>query len=374
MLGYFDNAATSFPKPESVADRIKEYLCEIGGPYGRSFYPNALTVAGVVEGARDIIAGKLGVHDAENISFCNNATFGINTVLHGLLFRGAEVVVSCMEHNAVMRPLMHLKNQLNLTVKYIPSERDGLINLDKIEDILTRKTALVIVNHQSNVNGVIQPVDKLKRITGAVPVLLDLAQSLGEIDINLDNWDIDFAAFTGHKSLLGPTGTGGLYIENSTTLEPLIIGGTGSKSESFDYPEFLPDKFEAGTPNIAGIFGLYGALENKITPKHSRDDFISFIDQVGKLKGYKVYRADSVENQGKVFSINSRKMSCSELCRILSVKYKLYTRAGLHCAPLAHQTLRTFPEGTMRISPSVYHTVKDFEYFISALTEIDKSE
>ena len=369
-MKYFDNAATTFPKPVQVGNAILEYINEIGGSYGRSYYPNAFKVANVVENVRDELAKLLNVKKAENVIFAPNATFGINTILTGLELNNCEVVVSPMEHNAVMRPLKRLELEKNIKINYLPVDRDGRVKVGKIKNVLSEKTSLVVVNHQSNVNGVIQPLKNIKKEIGKIPLLVDLAQSFGDIKVDLDGWDIDFAAFTGHKALLGPSGIGGFYIRNQEIVKPLVIGGTGSKSDSFDYPEYMPDKFESGTNNIAGIFGLSGALNNIPFPKHTFDDYIAFIDKVRKLGSYRVYTALNKKNQGKVFSINAEFINCSELCRILSEKYDIATRAGLHCAPLAHKTLGTYPDGALRISPSVYHTVDDFSYVIKALRDI----
>ena len=371
-MKYFDNAATSFPKPKSVGKEMLEYIDKIGGSYGRSYYPNALKVANVVENVRDRLALLLNVKNVENVLFAPNATFGINTILNGLSLKNCEILISPMEHNAVMRPLIRLRDEFNISIKHLPVERDGMILIEKIKSVLSKKISLVIINHQSNVNGIIQPIKRIKEEIGEIPLLVDLAQSLGEVKIDLDGWNIDFAAFTGHKGLLGPTGTGGFYIKNPKPIKPFSIGGTGSNSESFDYPEYMPDKFESGTPNIAGIFGMLGALRERPEEKHSHQDFLDFIENIRNMGGYKIYSAVNGKKQGRVFSINSKYMSCSELCHILSKKYKIATRAGLHCAPLAHKTLKTYPNGTLRISPSVYHVTEDFEYVLKALYEIKK--
>ncbi|MCD6112722.1 MAG: aminotransferase class V-fold PLP-dependent enzyme, partial [Bacteroidales bacterium] len=196
------------------------------------------------------------------------------------------------------------------------------------------------------------------------------SQSLGHENINVDKDSIDFLAFTGHKALLGPTGIGGLFVKNKNLLRPLIEGGTGSKSESVEQPDFMPDMLEAGTPNIAGIFGLYAALKNKPTVSHSEKDLYHLINDIRKLKNYIVYSASDYENQGDVFSINSKKIDCSELGSLLYEKFGIETRVGLHCAPLAHKHIGTFPSGTLRISPSVYHNKDDFDYLLYALKNI----
>ncbi|MCF7791507.1 MAG: aminotransferase class V-fold PLP-dependent enzyme [Victivallales bacterium] len=370
MNKYFDNAATSFPKPQNVGEEVLNYLNKTGGPYGRSFYKKALDVAVKVEDTREKLAELLKIYNPDNLAFSPNATFGLNTIIKSIVYSGSEVLVSGMEHNAVMRPLHQLGKERDFSMKYLPTAVDGTVITERINEVVTDKTSLAVINHQSNVNGVIQPVKEIKQTLENTPVLLDIAQSFGAVDIQLDDWGIDYAAFTGHKSLLGPTGIGGFYMKNPELISPLITGGTGSRSESYEYPQNMPDKFEGGTFNIAGIYGLYGALANKPAPYHTNDDFFSFIKEIKKLKKFSIYSAVHKQYQGNVFSIKSKEKSCSELCRILSDKYGISTRAGLHCAPLAHKTLKTFPEGTLRISPSIYHTLDDFNYVIKALAEI----
>jgi cysteine desulfurase family protein len=367
--GYFDNAATSFPKPKKVGNEILRYLNDIGGPYGRSFYGRAFEVSGVVEDVRFLLSEKFRTN-ADNLVFTSNATTAINTVLKGLDLRNKEVLISPLEHNAVMRPLKILEENCGVNIRILPSFNDGFIDINKIESLLSEKTALVIVNHQSNVNGVVQHITQIKRVIKDIPILVDAAQSAGHVELNIDRDNLDFVAFTGHKGLLGPTGTGGLFIKNPELLCPLIDGGTGSKSESFEMPIFMPDKFEAGTPNIVGIFGMLGALSADVENNHSNGDFCQLINEIRKIEGYSVVCADSLNRQGELFSITSEFTDCSTLGRLLYDKYNIQTRIGLHCAPMAHKFLKTYPHGTLRIAPSVYHTANDFEILVEALKSV----
>ncbi len=367
---YFDNASTSFPKPKEVADEISRYLNEAGGTYGRSFYQRAIEVSRVVEETRHLIADLLGTKLTSNVIFTHNATHAINIVLKGLSYNGKEIAISPLEHNAVARPLNRLTNDSNINIKQLPAFEDGTINTSRLQEVITERTALVIINHQSSVNGVIQPVKEIKKFIGDIPILIDTAQSLGYQKIEADNDCIDYIAFTGHKAILGPTGTGGLFVRDKKTLLPLIEGGTGSNSESVETPGFTPDMFEAGTPNIAGIFGLRAALLNKPEPMHSKDDFFQLIESIQKLPDYKVYCSSDKNNRGNLFSINNKKMDCSKSGMYLFDKFGIETRVGLHCSPIAHKYLDTFPEGALRIAPSVYHTPQDFEYLIDALKNI----
>ena len=369
--GYFDNAATSFPKPKEVGGEVLRYLNEIGGPYGRSFYGRAFEASGVVEDTRSLLAYKFGA-DADNLVFTSNATSAINTVLKGMELREKEVLISSLEHNAVMRPLKVLEKKSSLKIIQIPSFNDGFVDVKKIKRLLTNKTALVVINHQSNVNGVIQPIAEIKRVINDIPILVDAAQSAGHLKLNIDKDNLDFVAFTGHKGLLGPTGTGGLFIRQPEIIKPLFDGGTGSKSESLEMPTFMPDKFEAGTPNIAGIFGLFGALSATVEHKYSDDDLFCLINEIKKIGGYTVFCSESQNRQGVVFSLKPEFTDCSMLGRALYDNYNIQTRVGLHCAPMAHRFLKSFPFGTLRIAPSVYHTVIDFEILLKSLNDVKK--
>jgi cysteine desulfurase family protein len=368
---YFDNGATSFPKPPEVAKEIAKYLNEIGGTYGRSCHSKAIQVSKIVEETRSIFAKMINAQNSSNVVFTHNATHGINTVIKGLNLKNCEVAVSVLEHNAVMRPLTAIAEQNNMKIRFLPSFSDGLIDVSKVPEVITEKTALVIVNHLSNVNGVIQPVEKIKEIIGDKPILVDAAQSGGHIKIDVSK-GLDFVAFTGHKGLLCPTGTGILYIRNPEMLNSFIEGGTGSRSESIEMPQFMPDKFEAGTPNIAGIFGLRAALMNRPVPAHSFKDFAQLIENIGEIDGFAVVCATDLNNQGELFSLLNRTFDPSVLGRILFEKYGIETRMGLHCSPLAHKHLQTFPQGTVRVSFSPYHTNEDIEYLINSLREISK--
>ncbi|MHC4405156.1 MAG: aminotransferase class V-fold PLP-dependent enzyme [Planctomycetota bacterium] len=370
---YFDNATTSFPKPPAVSREIARYLEEVGGSYGRSAHPRALAVSRTVEEARDRIADLLGTSTADSIVFTPNATQAINVVMGGLLCRGGNVLVSPLEHNAVMRTLFALGQTRGVRFDVLPHFGDGLVDVAGIRERLDDNTTLVVINHQSNVNGVIQPIDEIKRELADVPILVDASQSLGHLPVGVDPWGIDYLAFTGHKSLLGPTGTGGLFLKAPGSLGPLVYGGTGSRSASFEMPPSLPDRLEAGTPNVAGIFGLLGALRNKPSAGHTREEFRWLVTEVAKLPNVRFYGANEFCHQGLAFSINHASRDGSAIGAQLNEEFGIEIRTGLHCAPLAHKTIGTFPVGTVRIAPSVYHTRADFEYLLEALTKVFRS-
>jgi len=365
--GYFDNAATTYPKPKAVADAIGYYLENVGGTYGRGAYERVITASRIVEETRELCAQLLWAAEVEKVVFTPNATGAINTVLSGLDLKNAHLLLSPLEHNAVMRPLYYLQKNCNVSWSVLPHTDDGTVIVEDIGSVIRHNTRLVIINHQSNVNGVTQPIHAIKKAVGAIPILLDVAQSLGNSAVEADVWGVDYIAFTGHKGLYGPTGTGGLFIRNPAFVNPLVYGGTGSRSEEYAMPDELPDRFEAGTPNVAGIFGLHGALTHLPKQCHTLTEFLLLIDDVAALPGIEVFRAADPAMQGELFSLRHAAIDCASLARTLEEKYHLETRAGLHCAPLAHKTLGTFPGGTVRIAVSKYHTAKDFTGLVDAL-------
>jgi len=367
---YYDNAATSFPKPREVAEGMQSHLQNEGGTYGRSFSGRTLETSKKVELCRETLAHFLKIKKVSNLCFTFNATAAINTVISGLDLKDKTVWVSPLEHNAVMRPLRHCEETLGTQIKILPHRHDGLLDLDSIS--CDQKTALVIVNHMSNVNGLIQPIQALKEKIAEIPLLVDAAQSAGSVELYPENWNIDYVAMTGHKSLLGPTGTGALYFKNPNSLEPFLRGGTGSRSESDEMPLETPDRFEAGTPNVVGIVGLLEALKHRPTPKHQKSDFLNFIKELKKIPHLKVHSAADESNQGELVSINSLFKDCASFGYRLYEKYEIETRVGLHCAPLAHKTLGTFPEGTLRIAPSPYHAPSDFDFLLKVFFEEGK--
>jgi cysteine desulfurase family protein len=369
---YFDNGATSFPKPQAVADRIYQYLTEVGGTYGRSAYGRVMESSRVVETVRDKVSEMLGVANPEHLVFTNNATSALNTIIFGLQLHDCHILISPLEHNSVVRPVEALRISRNITYDILPHGLDGVVNTELVSGALRKNTRLVILNHQSNVNGCIQPVQKIKQLIGDIPLLLDLAQSLGHEHIDLDTWQVDLAAFTGHKGLLGPTGTGGFFIRNPELVSPLFFGGTGSRSESFDMPSFLPDKFEAGTPNVAGLFGLLGALENPQMPLFTHDHLLTLLSRIESIPFLKCFKALDSNKQGPLFSLIHRKFDCSHFANALYTGFQIETRSGLHCAPLAHSSLGTFPDGTVRVALSPFHTEEDLNYLYESLLKMEK--
>lgn len=371
MNTYFDNAATSFPKPPEVALRMCRFMNEEGGTYGRAAYPRVQNATAMVEQCRDALASVMGVSVAEHIAFTSNATTAINAVLLGLnLPRGFRIGVSPLEHNAIMRPLYHLGQTTGIEIVVLPHFSDGCIDVGALK---TSGMALdmLAINHVSNVNGVIQPVEKLAVLARANSwrILLDASQSLGEIPVDAAHWGLDYVAFTGHKALRGPAGTGGFYAKEPHLISPTIFGGTGSLSQSYEMPDDLPDRFQAGTPNLVGIAGLLAAIENKPAPMHLRSEFLRLLASLRSIDGCTVYSAIEENRQSELFSFAHQRLSPSEIAQRLQDRHGIDTRAGLHCAPLAHRSIGSFPIGTVRIALSPYHTGEDLEYLLKAVLD-----
>lgn len=369
---YFDNCATSFPKPSAVAEAMSRHLNETGGTYGRSAYPRILQSTRLVEECRDQIAGILGTADAGKVIFTANATTALNLMIQGICKKGGHVLTSSMEHNAIARPLEYLRDKGLIEWDLLDSEQDGRIIVGNIAAKLRPDTILVAICHMSNVNGMAQSPGEIKRAIGEIPLLVDASQSLGQHPVEADQWGIDFLAFTGHKSLMGPTGTGGAYVRHPEMVEPLIFGGTGSGSESLSMPSFVPDRFEAGTPNITGIHGLNAALKNRPVSRHSTEDFLDLLKEVKRNTTYRVRCAEDSANQGKLFSVVHHKLSSSDLAQMFYENYGIECRAGLHCAPLAHRHLGSFPFGDCRFSLSPYHTPEELSYLAKAIHDVGK--
>jgi cysteine desulfurase family protein len=369
---YFDNCATSFPKPSAVAEAMSRHLNETGGTYGRSAYPRILQSTRLVEECRDQLAGWMGTSEADKIILTANATTALNLMIQGICKKGGHVLTSAMEHNAIARPLQHLVQLGLIEWELLDSAPDGRILVDKIATKLRPNTILVAVCHMSNVNGMAQSPGEIKKVIGEVPLLVDASQSLGSHPVEVDRWGVDFLAFTGHKSLLGPTGTGGAFMRYPEMVEPLLFGGTGSGSDSLSMPSFVPDRFEAGTPNITGIHGLNAALKNRPVAQHSKEDFADLLREVKKNSNYIVRCALDFSNQGKLFSVVHNKHSSSELALKFYEDFGIESRAGLHCAPLAHRHLGSFPTGDCRFSLSPYHTPEELNYLAKAIHDVGK--
>lgn len=357
---YFDNGSTSYPKPTEVTEAMRDFLLTVGGSYGRSSYKRAYTATSLVERCRDLMGRHLGLADGDNIAWAMNATHASNMIISSLNLRGKTVLVSPLEHNCTMRPLV----ASGATIKVMPSFSDGRID---ISSIVLGNAVLAVINHQSNVNGVIQPIEELRRVI-PVAMMIDTAQSLGHIEV--DATEIDYLIFTGHKGLMGPTGTGGLYAKDTNTISPLLYGGTGSNSDSYNMPHNFPEYMEAGTHNTVGIVGLKAALECETICNHTKGDFMDMMSQTGKLRGIELINAHDESYQGELFSFRHQTIDGAIIAHRLSEEYGIECRFGLHCSALSHRTLGTTASGTVRVSPSKLHTANEFDFFVRSLAEI----
>jgi len=374
---YLDHAATSWPKPPEVMQAMADFLARAGGNPGRSGHRLSIEAGRIVYDAREAVAELFNAPDPLRVIFTLNATHAINIALAGLLRPGDRVVTSGMEHNAVMRPLRGIEG-IDLAV--ISCRRDGALDLAEAARLITPGTRLVVLNHASNVCGTIQPVAEVAAIAhraGAL-LLVDAAQTAGVLPIDVQRMGIDLLAFTGHKGLLGPPGTGGLILGagvDAGQIAPFMRGGTGSRSESEEQPEDLPDKFEAGTPNGVGIAGL-GAGVRWVRARgmdairtHEVALAHTLIAGLAEIPGLKVHGPSDAELCTATVSFTAAGRRVSEIGWRLDEEHDVLCRVGLHCAPAAHRTLGTFPEGTVRLAPGVFTTLDDVQAAVRAVAE-----
>lgn len=363
MNRYFDNGTTSFPKPPEVAQAMSDFLLTTGGSYGRSSHKSSYNTTSMIEDCRDMMGEKLGCKDGANIAWAKNATEASNMVINSLDLKGRKVLVSPLEHNCTLRPLIAAGAEVIL----MPHGVDGRIDCSRLHEV-DKDIALTVINHQSNINGVIQPIHEIAKIISS-PIMIDTAQSLGHIDFSVQGFD--YVIFTGHKGLLAPSGTGGLYARDTSSLKPLIYGGTGTNSASFYMPTVFPEYLEGGTLNNVGLAGLKAALETKLEDKHSKEEFLNMIDAMRMLNGVEVFCASDSDWQGNLFSFRHKSIDGSVISHRLSEEFGISTRFGLHCTALGHETLGTTESGLVRVAPSSkFHSVDELGYFVECVREI----
>ncbi len=374
---YLDNAATSWPKPPAVSAAVSEYVTEAGGNPGRSGHRMSLAAGRLVEGAREALAGLFNVSDPSRLVFTHNATHALNVALYGLLRPGDHVVTTSVEHNSVMRPLRHLET-LGVELTVVPCTPEGTLDPGAVDRAMRPTTRLLVTTHGSNVVGTVVPIATLAALARRrqVPYLVDASQTAGAIPIDVQETGVGLIAFTGHKGLLGPTGTGGLYIHEDIALAPLIRGGTGSDSAHDVQPEFLPDVHESGTLNVAGIAGLAAGvrflLDVGIDAVQARERALvaRFLDAASEIAGLTVYGPRDVSQRCGVVSFNVAGAMSSEVGLIFDESFGIMARTGLHCAPSAHHTLGTFPAGTVRFGFGWFNTEADVDAAIGALRAV----
>lgn len=376
---YFDNAATTYPKPESVYTAVDGCLRGFCANPGRGGHKLSLQSGRVILEARELLAELFNCDSPERIILTHNATESLNLALKGFLKKGSHVITTSMEHNSVLRPLKALE-QYGIETTIVQCNKDGEIDIRDIEREIRKETVLISATHASNVVGTILPIDKIGSLAKeyGLDFLVDASQTAGVYEIDVNRSNISMLAFTGHKSLMGPQGTGGLYIRKGLELSPLKEGGTGSKSESLYQPDILPDRYESGTHNTPGIAGLNAGIryikskgmEN--IRKHEQQLTRRFIEGIESLKDVKIYGSKDINKQTAVVSINIGEAGSSEISYILDQTFDIATRPGLHCAPMAHKTIGTLEQGTVRFSFGYFNTMEQIDTAVAAIEQITR--
>lgn len=373
---YFDNACTSFPKPPAVVDAMRDYALHLGSSPGRSGHRLALEAGRLIFEARENLSQLFNIPRSEQLVFASNATEALNLAIMGLLVKGDHVVTPSMEHNSVMRPLHYLSRKGIIDLSIVPCSEEGHIDLEALKRSIRKNTRLIAVNHASNVVGTLAPLEEIGRISGEIPFLVDAAQSAGAVPIDIEAWAIDLLAFTGHKSVYGPQGTGGLFVREGIDLRPLRLGGTGSRSESWEHPNFLPDRYECGTPNTLGIVGLgEGArfVQREGVDRirlHEMALTHTLLEGLEDIEAVTVYGPGKPDEQTPTVSINVKGQEPSEVGYRLDREFGIMTRVGLHCNPGGHRTIGTFPHGTVRLSMGYFNTQEEVAEVLEALRKI----
>jgi cysteine desulfurase family protein len=373
---YLDNAATSWPKPKEVLHAMSDFMEFSGGNPGRSGHRLSISAARVVYNARETVADLFHASDPLRVIFTANVTQALNLAMCGLLKPGDRVVTSSIEHNSVMRPLRALEKE-GIRLIVVQCGPDGCLDLEAFRAAVVNGTRLVVVTHASNVMGTILPIKEIAAIAhqaGAL-LLVDCAQTAGVIPLDQPELGIDLLAFTGHKGLYGPTGTGGLVIGDRVDIEqlrPILRGGTGSRSEFEEQPDMLPDKYESGTANSIGIAGLGAGVRwirtIGIEAIQAREAELKelLLSGLRNIPGIKVYGTDYPQGMTAVTSCTVAGQHVSEVGLRLDDEFGILSRVGLHCAPSAHKTIGTFPEGTIRLAPSIFTSPDDIRTVVAA--------
>lgn len=376
---YFDNSSTSFPKAPNVGRAMGEFIENGAFNINRGSYEGAYEAGSAVLDTREMLKDLFNCPNSKNVVFTPSVTYSLNFFIKGFLKPGDHVLVTSVEHNAVMRPLVQME-KLGVEFDAVPCDEEGGVTADDFRAYIKENTKAIITTHASNVCGTIIPIEEIGTLCKEKGLVyaVDTAQTAGILNIDMQKANIDFLAFTGHKGLLGPQGIGGFIASDKLEglIDPVISGGTGSLSDSEEIPDFLPDRFESGTLNLPGIIGLHQALvylkeagiDNMRKEKMEITKY--FLDQVKEIDGVKVAGKKTVEGRLGVVSIDFEGFDNSIVSFYLSSKYKIMTRVGMHCAPRAHKTLKTFPQGTVRFSFSHFNTKEEVDVCIDSIKTI----
>jgi cysteine desulfurase family protein len=379
---YLDNAATSWPKPEAVYQTMDAFLREKGANPGRSGHDMAVAAEKVVEETRVLLARLLNAADEKDVIFTLNCTDSLNLAVKGLLRPGDHLITSSIGHNSLTRPLRKLERQGVRVTRLVPCPEEGFVSSRDIEQAVGPNTRLIAMTHASNVSGVVQPIAEFGEVAGRhdLVLLVDAAQTVGALPIDVQAANVDLLAFPGHKGLLGPPGTGGLYMSKRVELEPIREGGTGTSSESEEQPSGRPHMYESGTQNTVGIAGLGAGIRYLMSRTladiqvHKKTLLDRLLDGLASIPGVTVYGPRDRTRRLSVISFNVEGWSPDEMGAILDQAFDIKVRTGLHCAPAAHKVLGTYPHGSVRVSVSCFNTLAEIDFLLNAVKKIARTE
>lgn len=375
---YLDNAATSFPKPKEVADAVYDFMINNGTSSGRGSYKKAMQSDYIVYECRKLIGNLFNFDDPKKVVFTSNVTDSLNIAIRGILKENDHVITSSLEHNAVWRCLKTLEKDINIKIDTVECSKDGITNPEDIKKYLRKDTALIVFTQVSNVLGTIQPIKEIGKIAreNKIVFLVDAAQSAGAMKIDIKEDNIDILAFTGHKSLLAPMGTGGLIINTDIDIKPLKAGGTGGDSAYEYQPDYYPNHLETGTSNVSGIAGLRAAIKflnrEGIDNIHNKEKELTkyALQRLETVKDIEIYGPKDCEKILSVISFNIKNKRPEDISTILDQKYDIMLRAGLHCAPTAHSVINTKDRGSLRIGIGYFNTKDDIDKLVEALNNL----
>jgi len=375
-LHYLDNASTTFPKPPQVLQAMVEFATKVGVTPGRSSFDLAMVAESMIDGCRKAICELFRGPRPERVIFAHNATDALNLVIFGMLGRGGHVISTRLEHNSVLRPIAHCVDELGARASLVPFDARGFVDPNEIRKAIAKDTRLVVINHASNVLGTVQPIAAIGAICreAGVPLCLDASQSAGIVPIDMQAMNVDVVAFTGHKSLLGPTGTGGLCVGEGVEIAHTRAGGTGVKSAARRHPDEYPLRLEYGTPNTIGIAGLARGLAHVaehggVAAMWAREMELARVlwQALVETEGVTTYCCDSLDDRTPVFSFNFDGIDPAQAGARLDVDFSIACRTGLHCAPLVHESIGTSPNGCARVSIGATTTREDVEAGAAAI-------
>lgn len=375
---YLDNAATTFPKPDVVYDAVMDCMKNYCANPGRAGHRLSLRAGREIYDTRENLAKLFNIDNPMNIIFTSNATESLNLAIKGLLKTGDHVITTSMEHNSVIRPIMALE-KIGVENTIVDCNEEGFLDINDLEKAIKPNTKLIVTTHASNVFGTLIDIKEVGLVAkkNNITYLVDASQTAGVYDIDVKNINIDILATAGHKSLLGPQGVGILYIKEGIDLDTLKEGGTGSQSEYLFQPQMLPDKYESGTHNTPAIAGLNAGvkyiLDNMDNIRRKEEELCEYmLSRLDEIKDIKIYGTKDIKKRVPVISINIADVDSGEITFILDSKYDIATRSGLHCSPLAHKTVGTIKQGTVRFSIGYFNTKDDIDRVIDALKKIEK--